>query len=535
MRQRQEVWSQLQQSWDLIVIGGGITGAGVFAEASRRGLRCLLLEQRDYASGTSSRSGKLVHGGLRYLKQGQIKLTLQSVREREHLLARYPGMVERLPFLMPLASASVSSRITLKTGLSLYDLMAGRRTHHFRTAEQVLREVPGMESVSCFGGYQFEDAKTDDARLVLRVIEEGQQHGGSSVNYAKVTELMRDRQGQVLGVTVCDEWSGQYAEIKSSLVINCTGIWTDQPPFAVQNGPPLRKLRGSHLLLQQHRLPLQGAVSFFHPRDSRPVYAYPWEGAILFGTTDIEHTQSLDTEPHMTGVEGTYLFEALTAQFPHAKLGVEDVLSVYSGVRSVIDTGKENPSEESREHAIWADAGFVSVTGGKLTTYRQLAVAVLHAAKLWLRGSYGVARKSNSNVQEIKIPPLEKIDGHGQLQSVHRLMQRYEDDVVREIWGNTSLEAQESLAGTGISLAELMYAARSEQVVHLDDLLWRRTRLGLIVHEGGVGLLPELKQPIASMLGWGEEMWTAEVTRYQNLWQSAYSPRLLSVQSHEKG
>lgn len=253
----------------------------------------------------------------------------------------------------------------------------------------------------------------------------------------------------------------------------------------------------------------------------------------MFGTTDIEHMQSLDTEPHMTGVEGTYLFEALTAQFPHAKLRVEDVLSVYSGVRSVIDTGKENPSEESREHAIWADSGFVSVTGGKLTTYRQLAVAVLHAAKLWLRGSYGVARKSN--VQEIKIPPLEKIDGHGQLQSVHRLMQRYEDDVVREIWGNTSLEAQESLAGTGISLAELMYAARSEQVVHLDDLLWRRTRLGLIVHEGGVGLLPELKQPIASMLGWGEEMWTAEVTRYQNLWQSAYSPRLLSVQSHEKG
>jgi len=306
---------------DLVIIGGGITGAGLLREASRTGASVLLVEQGDFASGTSSRSSKLVHGGLRYLKTGQWRLTLESVRERERLLREAPGLVEKQPFLMPLYRGVPPGPTTIRLGLWLYDRMARKSASRWIEAGEALALEPALRREGLLGAMLYDDARTDDARLVLRLILESVSERAHALNYVKAAQLLRSG-NRVRGVALQDVATGGAREIEAAVVVNATGAAAGQ----WAGGPPLRPLRGSHFVFPLAKLPITRAVSWLHPADRRPIFAYPWEGAALYGTTDLDHGSESLEQPHMTADEARYHLDGLTHQFPELRIGAGDAV-----------------------------------------------------------------------------------------------------------------------------------------------------------------------------------------------------------------
>ena len=373
---REKIWGELHRPWDIIVVGGGISGAGIFREASHLGLRALLVEGRDFGWGTSSRSSKLVHGGLRYLLEGKVFLSHSCILERERLLSEGTGLIGPLGFLLVTYRGDFPGRWTYKLGISGYDLLSLRWKHTYYDADQLLMLAPRISAERLSGGFHYVDAQTDDARLVLRLIREGVLSGGRALNYVSAEHLLL-REGKVVGVEIRDREQDRTATVHGKVVINAAGIWADRMREQVGASPRIRPLRGSHLVFPGWRLPLAQAVSFLHPWDRRHVFVIPWEGVSIVGTTDLDHDKQLDEEPHITSKEVRYLIAAVTHQFPSLDLTPEDVLSTFAGVRPVIGTGKANPSRESRDHAVWQEKGLLTVTGGKLTTFRQTAVKAI--------------------------------------------------------------------------------------------------------------------------------------------------------------
>ena len=283
------------RDWDLLVIGGGITGAGILLEAARRGLKALLVEQKDFAWGTSSRSSKLVHGGLRYLATGSLRLTRDAVREREALLRAAPGLVEPQGFAFADHGTDIKRRLGFLAMLRVYDMLAGRREPHWERPEAFRMLAPNIGEKDLAGGIRYTDAKTDDARLVLRVLDEARAHGAVACNYVTVQSLVRDG-GKVHGAMLRDERSKGETAVRARVVVNATGAWSEllggvAGGSTPDRAPRLRPLRGSHLVLPAWRLPLAQAVSLLHPADGRPVFAFPWEGVTLVGTTDVDHAE----------------------------------------------------------------------------------------------------------------------------------------------------------------------------------------------------------------------------------------------------
>ncbi|WP_214481382.1 glycerol-3-phosphate dehydrogenase/oxidase [Bacillus sp. SM2101] len=522
MTSRVEKWRSLNEPWDVIVIGGGITGAGILRKAASLGLKCLLLEKRDFSWGTSSRSGKLVHGGLRYLKQGQIKTTYQSVSEREKLLRECEGLVDPLGILIPFYDDDRLGSFVLQAGLTVYDMIAMRRNHRKYDSANVSMLAPGLRQTGLSNGLQYYDARTDDSRLVLRVLREAEHQGGVAINYAAVENLTKDQGGEVNGVVVKDVVTGQVSEVNGKVIVNATGVWVDQLRKQVGESPKMRPLRGSHLIFPHWRFPLSQAVSFAHKKDGRYIYAFPWEGVTLVGTTDIDHHQSLDEEPGISVEEGKYLFESLDEMFPAYNLKPEDVISTFAGIRPVVDTGKEDPSKESRDHCVWTEHGLLTVTGGKLTTFDILAKEAINKVLKVVTPSSTLASNDLSTDES------KDVDVKCNLNDTisRRLSGRYGHE-----WSTFADELDQSgcelILDSNTIWAELRWAAKYESIVHLDDLLLRRVRLGMILPEGAISILERLKVEVQSLLDWDDERWDDEVARYKKLWKQGYSPDLL--------
>jgi glycerol-3-phosphate dehydrogenase len=496
----------LARDWDVLVIGGGISGAGVLLEAARRGLRALLVERHDFAWGTSSRSSKLVHGGLRYLKDGHIRLTAESVREREMLLACAPGLVEPQGFAFAQYDGARGRRSFL-AGLALYDAMAGRRERHWLDADDFLMAAPNVKRDGLAGGIVYTDARTDDARLVLRVLREALDHGAAAVNYLGARELLRSG-GRVCGATLAGD--GTDYEVRAQVVVDATGAWSGPLHGA---GPRLRPLRGSHLVLPAWRLPLARAVSLMHPHDGRPVFAFPWEGATLVGTTDLDHDEAMEHPARITRAEVDYLMAALQAQFPHLQLTDDDIVATYAGVRPVI-AGKEGgaPSREGREHVAWSSPGLVAIAGGKLTTFRAIALDALRLVKQQLPG-WDDPLDACAVFAPVPRPDAAHI-GAG---VPRRLPDRYGACAVALL--DAALPGElERIPGTETAWAELRWAARAEAVRRLDDLLLRRTRLGLLLRDGGTAHLDRIRAICQPELGWDDARWAEEDAAYRTHW-----------------
>jgi glycerol-3-phosphate dehydrogenase len=515
---RDNVWSQLDRPWDIIVIGGGITGAGILRVAAGVGARTLLVEGKDFAWGTSSRSTKLVHGGLRYLAQGQFGVTRESVRERERLLKEAPGLIERLGFLVPTYDGDSPSKRGFALGLAVYDYFARNWDHRYYKGDAFLMLAPHLRSDRLKGGFGYYDSVTDDARLVLRVIREAVRDGGTALNYATAQCLLFGKGGRVNGVLLRDEVTGRIIELRAGLVINATGAWADRLRSQVGGEARIRPSRGSHLIFPAWRLPVAQAITLVHPQDGRPVFVLPWEGVTVAGTTDLDHRQPLDEEPRITSGEVNYLMEALDARFPSLSLEAADAIASFAGVRPLVGMGRGDPSKVSRAHAVWEENGLLTVTGGKLTTFRRMALDTWRAARRLLPDLPPI----NGNVLMLD-PTLPDLPGAGSLDACAR----------RRLLGRHGAEAPAVLAAGGRSERELIpetnspwvelrWAARSEGVVHLDDLLLRRVRLGLLLPHGAMSIMDGIRTIAQPELGWDDSRWDAEVAAYVDVWTKGY-------------
>ena len=539
-QQRQQALTPLARSepWDMLIIGGGITGAGIAREAARRGLAVLLIEQKDFAWGTSSRSSKMVHGGLRYIASGDYKTTLLSVRERERMLDEASGLVNEMHYVMPHYKGKFPPPWIFNTLLRVYDGLAGKRYSKYFKKDAFLLLNPHIKQDKFLGASQFSDAVTDDSRLVMRVLDEAIHDGAHAINYLKAESLIKNNQGLVVGATLEDtasQDSSHTYDVHAKVVVSATGAWADtlrmqaskqtEQSFQKQ----IRPSRGSHLVVSQERLPIQQAYTFLHPVDKRAIFVFPWENRTVLGTTDLDHPPLDETEVGITNAEVDYLLTATNDLFDDIDISRKDVISSWAGVRPLISEGGDgkrvSPSKEKRDHSVWLDNNLVTVSGGKLTTFRLIALDVLKVCQKVLEldesatqdnVSYSSQVFSNQTPTNPKFtalpPPLQqRLKGFYGLQLDTLLELAHDDDLAYVTDSNTIW-------------AEIRFATRYEQVIHLDDLLLRRTRLGLILPNGAMTPLisHRVKQICQQELGWDEQKWQQEADRYTQLWQRYY-------------
>ena len=539
-QQRQQALAPLARSepWDMLIIGGGITGAGIAREAARRGLAVLLIEQKDFAWGTSSRSSKMVHGGLRYIASGDYKTTLLSVRERERMLSEASGLVNEMHYVMPHYKGKFPPPWIFNTLLRIYDGLAGKRYSKYFKKDAFLQLNPHIKQEKFLGASQFSDAVTDDSRLVMRVLDEAINDGAQAINYLKAESLITNEQGLVTGATLKDtssEDNGKSYDVYAKVVVSATGAWADTLRMQASKQTEqsfhkqIRPSRGSHLVVSQERLPIKQAYTFLHPIDKRAVFVFPWENRTVLGTTDLDHPPLDDNEVGITNEEVDYLLAATNNLFDNVDISRKDVISSWAGVRPLISDGGDgkrvSPSKEKRDHSVWLDNNLVTVSGGKLTTFRLIALDVLKVCQKVLELDESTTEDNvvysdqvfsnqtptNPKFKTLPKPLQQRLQGFYGLKLDTLLELAHDDDLTYVTDSNTIW-------------AEIRFAACCEQVIHLDDLLLRRTRLGLILPHGAMTPLisDRLKQICQQELGWDEQKWQQEVERYTQLWQRYY-------------
>lgn len=449
-----------EECFDILVIGGGVTGAGIAQDAAHRGLRTALVEKRDFAAGTTHASTKLLHGGLRYLEQGEFKLMYEALHERNRLTQLAPHVAEWLPFLIPIYDRGWKS-IRIGIGLWLYDLLAGfpkGHTHRRVSREEALRLAPHLKEKNLAGAFLYYDGRTDDSRLTMEVLKSGLDAGAAVANYCKVVALQK-KGDKVTGALVRDEISGEEFAIKAKAVINATGVWTDQVISLDEKimGSRLRPSKGVHLLVPKDRLPVEAALLAPSPTgDGRFIFVVPWQGAVLLGTTDTPFTDDLDRVEH-DGSDIRYVLDAANALFPTAQLRESDVLNAIAGLRPLVKADASSTAALARVHKIWISVGgMISIAGGKLTTYRTMAAEAVDVALKRL-GQGPIPSKTGEL-------PL----GVGRKEALADLVRQYPD------------LAEPIIPGLPHTKAEVAYAAREEMAVFPEDVLQRRTRLAYL-------------------------------------------------------
>lgn len=517
-RNRQErLTAAANKHWDLIVVGGGITGAGVAREAARVGLSVLLLEQKDYAWGTSSRSSKMVHGGLRYLASGNVGLTRHSVQEREALLHEAQGLVEVLPYVWPHYKGAFPSPLAFDVLLRLYDAFSGKSYRQYHDPSATSWISPYLKQTDLIGVTQFADAVTDDVRLVLRVLAEVVRSAHSDIfNYIKVTRC-DTAQGHVVAE---DKVEGGSYKFSAEVIVNATGAWADQLRPGDRK-PQIRPCRGSHITFPLWQLPVFSSVTLHHPRDGRALFIYPWESVAVVGTTDIDQPQLDDSETSITQVEVDYLLEAANHMFPALNLKEENILSSWAGVRPIVSSGGAlKPSAEKRDHSIWVDQRLVTVSGGKLTTFRLIALDVMKKIKDILPRVMPIQRGPLFTQSDMSIddPLFDRL-----LPSVRRRLLGFYGDQVESMLLASQEGDLDEVPGTRTLWIELRWSALHESVVHLDDLLLRRVRIGLLLPNGGVQYYDQIRNIMQKTVGWSDEHWQEEWERYITIWKQFYA------------
>ena len=513
---------------DVLVVGGGVVGAGAALDAVTRGLTTAIVEGRDWASGTSSRSSKLIHGGLRYLEMLDFGLVREALRERGLLLDRIaPHLVKPVPFLYPLQHR-VWERAYAGTGVALYDVMAytsgtARGLHHHRhlTRAHALREAPCLRKDALTGAIQYWDAQEDDARFTMTVVRTAVSFGAMAANRARVTGFLRQGE-RVTGARVTDLETGQEFEVRAKQVINATGVWTDdtQAMADTRGQFHVRASKGIHLVVPRDRLPSNTGLIL--RTEKSVLFVIPWGRHWIIGTTDTDWKLAKE-HPAASAQDIDYLLEHINSVL-NSPLTREDVEGVYAGLRPLLSGESESTSKLSREHVVGHPVpGLVVVAGGKFTTYRVMAADAVDEAARTMD-----ARVPDSCTAEV---PLIGAEGYRPLWNqrralaatvgihvarVEHLLNRYGDRVHELL---DMLRADKSLAaplpGADDYLAvEAKYAVTHEGALHLEDVLTRRTRISIEAWDRGVAAAPEVADLMAALLDWTDEVKKREVDRY---------------------
>ncbi len=473
-----------EQPLDVLVIGGGIVGAGVARDAAMRGLRTGLIEQHDFASGASSRSSRLLHGGLRYLAQGRVGLVREASKEKTILRRIAPHLAQPLQFIFPTRRGSGYPRWKLGIGVKIYDLLCGVGQgggSGSMGVDETLHRVPGLNAERLTGAVRYFDALTNDARLVLDTLTSARQHGAIACNYTRLVDARRD--GDSWCCEVEDFGAQSRHVVRAHAVVNATGPWSDRIP---QSSTTLRLTKGVHLVLDRNRLPVADAIVL--AEGSRILFVIPWGERIILGTTDTDYRGPLE-EPPCDAEDVAYILDVVNDAFPAAKLNHDDIVSNWSGLRPLVADPSGNPSDISRRHKIaMGHPGWWDVTGGKLTTYRMMAEETVDS----------IAKHLGAKTPPCRTAATPLIEG-GQ---------------------NASFSG---ILPPPVSAAAVNYYCQSESARYLDDVMIRRTSWRHYHHDH-MELAENVARWMAEGLGWANADAISELHRYRRLTGSVESP-----------
>ncbi len=497
--------------WDFIVVGGGATGLGVAIDAASRGYRTLLLEQGDFAQGTSSRSTKLVHGGVRYLQQGNVSLVIEALRERGLLLANAPHLVHNLSFVVP--NYIWWEGPFYGIGLKMYDLLAGR--HGFGRSkilskERTLQLLPTLEPEGLDGGVIYYDGQFDDARLAVNMAQTAAEQGATVLNYVRVTGLLKNDDGEVAGVRATDRESGEEHVLDARVVVNATGAWTDglRRMDNPSSGHIIRPSQGVHIVLPREFLPGESAIMVPKTDDGRVLFAIPWLDRVLVGTTD--------TPVEEPALEPVPMEEEIAFLLKHAGryLGTdptrEDILSVFAGIRPLV--GSEDASDTaslSRDHSLLiSESGLVTIAGGKWTTYRKMAEDTVDQAAV-------LADLEERPCVTKELP----IHGHHAHADTFGELESYGSDAprIRDVFKEAPEYDEPVHPSLGFRAGEVVWAARQEMARTVEDVLSRRTRSLLLDARSAIEAAPRVAELLAAELGRDAAWEAAQVESFRSL------------------
>ena len=505
------------ETFDVLVVGGGIVGAGVARDAACRGLRTALVERGDFASGTSGKTSRLIHGGLRYLRSYRVGLVRQSVRERDLLLKRAPSLVHPLAFVIPAYRGRRPGALLLRFGLFLYDFLSRDKTVPRRVwlaADATVEREPRLSSDALAGAGIYYDAWTDDARLVLAVVKDAAEAGACVANYTEVVELLHDEGGRVVGARLRDVIENRTLDARARIAVNATGVWLDRLR-APRGIPTIRATKGIHIFLPRTKVGNRHALALTAPRDGRIVFVLPWNELALVGTTDTDYGGDADhVVPNAADV--AYLLDVVNSAFPQARVTTDDVVSAYAGLRPLLRNRRADARESdiSREHAIFEDNdGLISVAGGKLTTHRSMAEDVIDLVSARLERTTATPTKERPLG-----PPTHPLADFTTMgfdeASALRLQARCAPEQVRR-----HLEAPRARDRIVDDLAhvwvEVEVAIHEEMAMTLVDVLVRRLGLFYEARDQALGVADEVAERMAETLGWDPSRVERETRLYR--------------------
>jgi len=561
MPTRDEMWTTMGEDVDVLVIGGGITGAGIARDAARRGLKTLLVEMRDLAFGTSSRSSKLVHGGLRYLEQFEFSLVFEAVSERRILLDIAPHLVNPLGFVFPVYTKSRTSLLKINAGMWLYDglslFRSPKRWRQLRPKD-IATEEPALNREGFKGAPLYYDCSTDDARLTLENALDAAEAGATIATWAKVVGFEHDDAGRAVAAHIECALTGERKTIRAASIVNATGPWTDETlsMSRATKREMLRPTKGTHIVVDHEKLPVNHAVVCFHPDDGRVLFAIPWGPQTYLGTTDTDY----DGDPadvYASAEDVKYIIDAAAEYFPDHPLCADDVLSTWSGLRPLIspstggDDDEIDESSVSREHQIIVGSdGLVTIAGGKLTTYRLMAKQVVDTVARLLRLS-GQLPESLERAATSRSPLPGAVgwpedDDHRAVANAilaagDALFDTDTAELLANTYGMKGIEVAKRVVDEPALaaricptrpeiLAQIDYAIDAELCCTVSDLLKQRTQLYYREPDQALGAVEAVADRMAARLGWSDERRSAEIAAYRDeveasrRWRASWPP-----------
>ena len=516
---------------DLLIIGGGITGAAIARDAALRGLSVGLVSKGDFGGGTSSHSSRLIHGGLRYLEHGELRLVFEASRERRILLNTAPHLVHPLAFVFPAYHGARVAPWKIFAALWLYDLLASFRNvhpHHWLSRRAARREEPGLREKGLAGAGKYWDAQTDDARLTLANLRAAAQAGALAANYVQVTALSKP-DGQVRGAVIRDQLTGETSTVQARVVVNATGPWVDALRRMDDPAAPalLRPTKGVHVVVPRSRIGHTNAITLLSPMDGRVMFILPWGEVSYIGTTDTDDSASPD-EVRATGEDVIYLLRSANAIFPQARLAPKDVISTWAGLRPLLAPEKNlSTAQVSREHRIVeSPSGFITIAGGKLTTHRVMGRDVVDRVTERLHQADGRPVPPRPPTEHLVLPGgdiadlevlVESARGRDIPEPVARhLVRSYGSEsaaLVNLIERDRTL-GRPIIEGRPETWAEVVHGVEREMAMRLTDILIRRTHLFYEDAGHGSAAAPPVARRMGELLGWEQDRETEEIADY---------------------